>query len=115
MGFTSFLVSKRDKLDGLPERIPPKTLSYRFSPEEHTHDKTNSRDSYIGAISDSAIGSSYKHTINNVLSDMLAALPAMRRLNHRLLQNIQFLYLAVSQYLPELSRRVEKRRVNTTA
>ena len=83
--------------------------------EEAYHDKTNSRDSYFGAISDSAIGSNYKSTINNVLSDMLAAVPAMRRLNYRLLQTIQFVYLAVSQYLPELSRRVEKRRVNTTA
>ena len=84
-------------------------------PEERYHDQTDSRNSCVGAISNGAVSSNHYHTINDVLSGVLAAVPAMRRLNYRLLQTIQFVYLAVSQYLPELSRRVEKGRVNRAA
>ena len=73
------------------------------SREEAYHDKTYSRDSCTAAISDGAVGSNFKHTIDDVLSKVLAAVPAMRWLNDSLLPDIQLVHRAVSQYLSELS------------
>jgi hypothetical protein len=64
--------------------------------EEADHDKTYSRDSCIAAIADNAIGSNFQHTIHDVLSGVLATVPAMRRHNDSLLQDIQFVHRAVS-------------------
>jgi len=52
---------KRDKLDAIPERISSQTIygSRTDQPEEAYHDKTDSRDSCAGAISDGADGSHY--------------------------------------------------------
>ena len=71
--------------------------------KEACHAKTNSGNSCIGAISDGAIGSNFKDTIYNVLSDVLAAIPAMRWLNYSLLQDLQFVHCTVSQHVSELS------------
>ena len=51
---------KRDKLDALPERTPPKLSMVRIDqPEEAYHEKTDSRDSCTGAITDGAARSNH--------------------------------------------------------
>lgn len=60
----------RDKLRAVPETIPPKLFIQGQGmnlPAEVYHEKTDSRDRCIGAVSHSAICSNYKHAIHNVL------------------------------------------------
>jgi len=92
-------VAERDRLNALPESIPPETIYVRLwiNLRRADHDKTDFRDSGIATISDGATGSNYKVTIHNLLSDVLAAIPAMRWHNYSLLQEIQFVHCAVSQ------------------
>jgi len=72
-------------------------------PEEGYYDQTDYRNSCVGAISNGAVSSNDKHTINDVLSGVLAAVPAMRCQQYSLLPDIQLVHRAVSQQLPELS------------
>lgn len=86
-----FDVDRRDRLDSPSQRgFLPKLIyvGVWISEGGTCHDKKDSRDSCAGAISDGAASSNHKYTIHDVLSDVLAAIPAMRCQQYSLLQNI---------------------------
>lgn len=70
---------------------------------EADHEKTDSRASCIGVVADSAAGAYHQTTIHDVLSEVLGAVPAMRCQQCSLLQDIQFMYRAMSGHVPKLS------------
>ena len=77
-------------------------LLYGLAKEAY-HETTDSRDSCIGAIHDSAVSSYHQATIHDLLSEVPGAVPAMRCQQYSLLQDVQFVHRAVSEHVSKLS------------